>query len=249
MKPVKYFLLFLSLGFVPLIFSCNYPSSSSDGNKKDTLNVCKEKVKQISALEKKLIDMGLVDVHKLDTSITIEIKYSTTDNFMNRDMYGDFDKAYLQKDVAENLVKSQKYLDELMKGYKIIIYDATRPQSVQQYMWDSVNISYSKKVNYLANPLTGSLHSYGCAVDISILDNEKKPLDMGTPFDYMGVEASSENESSLLKDGKLTQQQIDNRKLLRQVMQHADFFNVHSEWWHFNACRIEEAKKKYKIIE
>lgn len=256
MKHIKYFFLFFANGHAFLLFicssiffSCSNSPPASDKPTNDTLSISNDLAKPISALEKKLISIGMIDVHSLDTCIAVEMKYSTTDNFMNSDVYGDFDKAYLQKDVADSLVKAQKYLNELRKGYSLVIYDATRPQSVQQCMWDSANILYSKKVNYLANPLTGSLHSYGCAVDISILDNEKKPLDMGTPFDYMGVETGSENEAALLKEGKLTQQQIDNRKLLRQVMQHAGFFNVHSEWWHFNACRIEEAKKKYKKIE
>lgn len=230
-------------------FSCSNSPNISDNNKNDSLNINKEKVKPVSDLEKKLINKGLVDVHNLDTSIAVEIKYSTTDNFMHRDVYGDFDKAFLQKDVAEKLVKAQKYLNEIKKGYRLIIYDATRPQSIQQFMWDSVDIAFSKKINYIANPLTGSLHSYGCAVDISIIDCKNKPLDMGTPFDCMDVTSGSENEVALMKDGKLTQQQIDNRKLLRKVMQYAGFYNVHSEWWHFNACTIEVAKKKYKIVE
>lgn len=244
-------ILVWNLFFLYVFFfsSCADSSRSLDNKKDDTLKVSKNIQKPVSTLEKKMIDMGLVDVQKIDSTIAVDIKYSTTDNFMKRDVYGDFDKAYLQKEVAVKLAKAEQYLDKLKKGYRLIVYDAARPQSVQKFMWDSVNIPFSKKINYIANPLTGSLHSYGCAVDISILDSNNKALDMGTPFDYMDVEAGSGNESVLMDNGLLKQLQTDNRKLLRQVMQYAGFFNVQSEWWHFNACRIEEAKKKYKIIE
>jgi zinc D-Ala-D-Ala dipeptidase len=143
----------------------------------------------------------------------------------------------------------QKYLNELKEGYKLIIFDAARPHSVQQYMWDSSGVSNSQKINYLSNPAMGSIHNYGCAVDISILDNKGKALDMGTSFDCMDIASGTANELELLKQGKLTQQQIDNRILLRKVMAHAGFFNVQSEWWHFNFCSIQIAKSKYKIIE
>lgn len=235
--------------FCFLFFSCSNTPNPSDTNKNDSLNINKEKITPVSELEKRLINSGLVDVHNLDTSIAVEIKYSSTDNFMHRDVYGDFDKAYLQKDVAEKLVMAQKYLNKINKGYRLIIYDAVRPKSIQQYMWDSSGISYYDKIKYLANPVYGSLHNYGCAVDLSILDDKGKALDMGTPYDYMGIGAGSENETALLKDGKFSRKQIDNRKLLRKVMEHAGFYNVQTEWWHYNACNIEVAKKKYKIVE
>lgn len=249
MKPLRYSRFFLFLGSVFLIFSCSNSTSTSEESKNESVSISKNIAKPVSTLEKKLISMDLVDVHSLDTSIAVDMKYSGTDNFMNRDVYGDFEKAYFQKDVADSLVKAQKYLNELKKGYRLIIYDATRPRSVQQYMWDSAGLTYNEKINYLANPVSGSLHNFGCAVDISILDDEGKVLDMGTPFDAMGIESGTDNEDMLFTEGKLTDQQIENRKLLRHVMQRAGFFNVQSEWWHFNACRIDEANRKYKIIE
>jgi D-alanyl-D-alanine dipeptidase len=164
-------------------------------------------------------------------------------------MYGNFNKAYLQKDVAVKLVQAQRYLNELKLGYRLIIYDAVRPRSVQQKMWDTLKVPFNEKIKFLSNPALGSLHNFGAAVDISILDEKHHALDMGTPFDYEGELAYPESETKLLKEGKLTSEQVDNRKLLRMVMNKAGFFNIETEWWHFNSCTLEKAIEKYKIIE
>ncbi len=216
----------------------------------DTLHHKKAVVKKpITEFEKECIAAGMVDVHQLDSTIVVSLKYSTTDNFMGMDMYGDFDKAYLQKDVAEKLVNAQKFLEEAKPGLHLIIYDAARQHRVQQLMWDSVKMPLNEKTWFLADPKLGSLHNFGAAVDISIVDVQGKALDMGTPFDFNGTTSATDNEAKLLNEGKLTQSQIDNRKLLRSVMNKAGFFNVQSEWWHFNACTYEEAMKKYEILE
>ena len=116
-------------------------------------------------------------------------------------------------------------------------------------MWDTVKIPMAEKTKYLSNPKYGSLHNYGAAVDISIVDEKNIPLDMGTSYDFFGELAYPEKEQQMLREGKLTQQQIDNRKLLRAVMQKASFFNIQTEWWHFNSCTREFAAQNYKIIE
>jgi D-alanyl-D-alanine dipeptidase len=205
--------------------------------------------KPLSAIEKACLHAGLIDIRTLDTNIAVELKYATADNFMHCNMYGNFHKAYLQKDVAEKLVQAQKYLNELIADYRLIIYDAVRPRSVQQKMWDTLKIPFYDKIKFLSNPKFGSLHNFGAAVDISILDDRHHPLDMGTPFDYEGELAYPEDEAKLLKEGKLSVAQINNRKLLRKVMYKAGFFNIETEWWHFNSCTLEQALGKYKIIE
>jgi len=206
-------------------------------------------LKSLSVIELTCLHAGLVDVHKLDTTIAVDLKYSTSDNFVHCDMYGDFNKAYLQKDVAEKLIKAQKYLKELKEGYRLIIYDAVRPRSVQQKMWDTLKIPFNDKIKFLSNPKLGSLHNFGAAVDISILDEKHQALDMGTPYDYQGDLAYPKLEVTLLSEGKLSAEQVENRRLLRKVMYKAGFFNIETEWWHFNSCTLEQAIEKYKIIK
>jgi D-alanyl-D-alanine dipeptidase len=71
---------------------------------------------------------------------------------------------------------------------------------------------------------------------------------MGTPFDFFGEAAEPQLEYKMLQEGVLTQQQIDNRKILRSVMQKAGFRQLPAEWWHYNSCSREEAKIKYAVI-
>jgi len=246
MMRTKWFVLSV---FV-LLSSCGGRNSKPIENRKDLISAKKIKAeKKISALEKKYIAAELIDIHQLDTNIKVDLKYATASNFIKCNVYGDLDKAYLQKDVAEKLANAQKYLDEKKQGYRLIIFDAARPLSVQQKMWDTLKMPPSEKIKYLSNPKTGGLHNYGVAVDISILNEKGKELDMGTPFDFMGELASPKCETAMLNAGKLTQQQIDNRKLLRSVMNKAGFYAIPYEWWHFNACTLQTAKSKYKVIE
>ena len=141
-------------------------------------------------------------------------------------MYGDFDKAYLQKDVAVKLVNAEKYLSKTKSGYRLIIYDAASPRSIQKKMWDTLKMPFSEKIKYLANPKTGGLHNYGAAIDLSIIDEKGEPLDMGTSYDYLGALASTKNEIKMLNENKLTQLQINNRKLLRGAMLNAGFYQI-----------------------
>jgi D-alanyl-D-alanine dipeptidase len=203
----------------------------------------------ISDLELILIEAGLVDIQELDSSIYIDIKYSSTDNFMKMDMYGDFEKAYLQADVALKLSKAQQYLKEELPAYSLLVYDGVRPRSVQQMIWDSLKMPFHEKTKFVSNPKNGSIHNYGAAVDLTIVDGNQQIIDMATPYDFIGKLAYPRLEQTLLSEGKISQEQINNRTLLRKVMKKAGFFGIQTEWWHFNSCTRNEAKLKYEAIE
>jgi zinc D-Ala-D-Ala dipeptidase len=204
---------------------------------------------ELSSIEIRIIELGLVNVQELDSSIFVDMKYASTDNFLGKDIYDGLARAYLQPDVADMLVKAQVYLKEINPGYSLIIYDAARPRSAQQKMWDAVDAPFDEKVKFLSNPANGSIHNFGAAVDVGIVDEKGKELDMGTEFDYMGEMAYTTIEQQLLDDGLLQAEHIENRKLLRRVMRHGGFWGIQTEWWHFNACTRAEAREKYAIIE
>jgi D-alanyl-D-alanine dipeptidase len=168
---------------------------------------------------------------------------------MKTNIYGNLHKAFLQPDVAEKLLKAQLFLKELHPAYNLIIYDAARPRKFQKALWDSLKVPASQKGRFVSNPKNGSLHNFGAAVDLSIVDERNNPLDMGCAFDTNDEIAYPSAEARLLSAGRLTQQQVDNRKLLRTVMYKAGFYNIQTEWWHFNSCTREAAWAKYKIIE
>lgn len=241
MRVLMSFLVFLIL----TLFGCNNSSG------KEALRALDRKQSErfhITAIEQSCINNGMVNITDIDSSISVKIIYSTDNNVMHYDAYGDFDKAYFQKDVALKIVNANKELKKLHPDFSLIIYDAARPLSVQKRLWDSVKMPENKKVNFVANPATGSLHNYGCAVDLSIIDKNENELDMGTPYDSPDKLAFPMYEEKYLYEGKLLKGQIENRKLLRNIMRSAGFSAAQTEWWHFNATSLQSAKSRYRVI-
>ncbi|MBC8153150.1 MAG: M15 family metallopeptidase [Bacteroidetes bacterium] len=210
---------------------------------------------QTPPAEKAMIRQGLVNVQQIDSTILVDLKYSTTDNFTGKDVYGDLTRAYLQPLAARKLALANAHLKQQHPHLRLLIYDATRPRSVQWNLWNALpQYSESVRRTYVADPRVGSIHNYGCAVDVTIAtvaSDPKKgtPLDLGTKFDYFGKLAYPTQEASLLKAGKLTRQQVSNRELLRSVMRRAGFTAIDYEWWHFNALSRARAKALFKIVE
>ena len=191
--------------------------------------------------------LGLVDVSTLDEGIIVQLVYCTPYNFMGKVLYHDISRAYLQPDVAQKLLKAYKSLKKIRPDLTIVVYDAARPRSIQREMYDMVK--GTEWDYYVANPDRGGLHNYGAAVDVTLIDGTGKTLDMGTPYDYFGAEANTDKENELVQKGRITPRELENRLLLRKIMTEAGFRTVKSEWWHFNACSLDEAKTLYKIIE
>jgi D-alanyl-D-alanine dipeptidase len=206
-----------------------------------------KKLVPLSSLERSLIRQGFVNIQRLDSTIIVDLKYGTTDNFTKTVLYDGLARAYLHPLAADKLVKAQQILKGIDPNLSLLVYDGARPLSVQRKMYDKVkNTSLHA---YVANPDRTGLHNYGMAVDLTICDKEGNPLDMGTPFDFFGRAAGINMEEELIQEGKLTRQQVKNRKLLRQVMIEAGFLTIRGEWWHFNAVSLYEARSKYKLIE
>lgn len=192
----------------------------------------------------------LVDIQTVNSSIRVDLKYASSDNFMKKRLYFDIDRLYLQKDVALRLSKCQQYLKQLHPKYSLLVYDGVRPLSVQRAMWEALDsIPVAERVKFVSNPANGSIHNYGAAVDLTICDQQGIPLDMGAGYDDIREIAYPNKEAYYLSTGELTAEQVENRKLLRKVMQSQQFRNIPTEWWHFNACSRTEAKLKYKILE
>lgn len=194
-----------------------------------------------------LDSLGLVRVKDADSTLAVKLMYATPDNFTGQVLYDNLTEAYLHPDAAPALICAHKALKRLHPGYRLIVYDAARPMSVQKKMWNVVK--GTPKNIYVSNPSHGGgLHNYGLAVDISILDSLGQPLPMGTEVDHMGIEAHISQETQLVKSGKITEAERRNRLLLRKVMKEGGFRPLPSEWWHFNLCSRNEARSKYSLI-
>ena len=158
-----------------------------------------------------------MNIAEADSSIVVDLMYTRADNFTGKVLYEDLHEAYLHPDAMKGLLLAQQELKKRYPGRRLIVYDAARPMSVQQKMWNVVK--GTSKYIYVSNPARGGgLHNYGLAVDISILDEAGNPLPMGTEVDHLGPEAHITNEAALVQSGKMTKQEQANRQL--QVFAH-----------------------------
>ena len=73
-----------------------------------------------------------------------------------------------------------------------------------------------------------SSHSRGSAIDLTLLDMKTgKELDMGSPFDLFSEVSHPDYQG-------ITEEQYENRMILRQAMLRNGFQPIDCEWWHFS---------------
>lgn len=199
---------------------------------------------------KKYGEYGLVDIAAIDPSIKVNLKYGTTDNFMHRVMYSMSDKAFAECSLAEAVVAAQHLLKSINSSFSIIVYDAARPISIQQMMYDAVKGTPSER--YVANPygmIRGGYHNYGLAVDIAIVDEHGKMLDFGTGYDSFSELAHPGCESVLVNKGLITMQAYENRMLLYYITAKQGLLPYEYEWWHYQLVQRDEDKQKYRLLD
>ncbi|SHH47021.1 M15 family metallopeptidase [Massilia sp. CF038] len=178
--------------------------------------------------------------------IAVDLRYATPNNFVGRDLYSPHDCAWLHRDAAAALEQSVAWLATMRPGWTALILDALRPQRVQQQLWDA--LAGTSLQMYLADPVRGSIHSFGMAIDITLLDAAGREVDMGTGFDDMSERSHPALEAAMLASGELTPTQIDNRQVLRDVMAHGRFQGIGSEWWHFDLGDRDLVRRTYRRV-
>lgn len=162
---------------------------------------------------------SFVNLKNYSNDFVFDMKYATNDNFLKEKVYP-CAECFLRVKTIKSLLEANKAFIE--KGYKIKLYDCYRPKAIQKQMWKIV-----PDANYVANPKKGSIHNRGGAVDITLVDSLGVELNMGTKFDFFGLEASH-NFSNL------SEEILNNRKLLKEIMLLNNFQSFDSEWWHYN---------------
>ena len=213
----------------------------------------------------KMKAQGLVDIKELDSSILVELKYSTTDNFVGEDMYGDLEQALFERGFAKRVAAAQQALKRRNPSLTLLIYDAARPISTQRRMRKVVDGTPYEQ--YVADGSKGGRHNYAVAVDATIADAEGRALDMGAPFDCFErvahVKGSSDNDAStrtmaaykafansLVREGLITQKAAENRLLLIEVMMEAGLLPYRCEWWHFEEpISMSQTREKYRLLD
>jgi D-alanyl-D-alanine dipeptidase len=193
---------------------------------------------------------GLVRATSVSSQLVEDIRYGTTKNFTGKDLYGGLKECWLLPEAAKKLAVAQKSLSNIDPALRLVVYDCARPESVQRVMWEVVKDTPQR--TYVADPAKGSVHNYGCAVDLGIIRASGKGseyLDMGTPFDHFGPEAHTTDEAQMLLDGSLSRKAWLNRMLLRRVMVEAGFFQLPHEWWHYDCMKLDELKARYLPVK
>ena len=217
-------------------------------------------------LDRKMQEYNLVNIHALDNTILVDLKYSTTDNFVGIDMYGDLESAYFEYNFALKVVEAQRILQERHPDYTLIIYDAARPISVQRAMREAVEGTEFE--DFVADGTCGGRHNYGVAVDLTIATLDGEPLDMGAGFDDFteaaSVKGTADNSDSrtrtvqvysdyiydMAKRGIISYEAASNRILLIEVMHAAGLYPYRREWWHYEEIMsISETRSKYRLLD
>jgi len=180
-------------------------------------------------------------------TIAIDLRYGTANNFVGRNLYGDHARAYLHCLAAPKLHRAADSLGVIRPGCKLLILDALRPRSVQFILWEK--LEGTPEQQYVADPKIGSIHNYGFAVDLTIIDEDGRELDMGTEFDDFHPLAQARLEAQFLADGTLSEAQWQNRLLLRKVMEDAGFIQLPIEWWHYDALPKAEVIGRRLLVE
>ncbi len=164
----------------------------------------------------------LVELIDLDPTIKLDIRYATTNNFMDKVFYGQ-PRAFLQRPAAEALVRVQQKLKQ--QGLGLMIHDAYRPWYVTKMFFDATPAL--QKI-FVANPFPGSIHNRGAAVDLTLFDiKQNQVVQMVSGFDEFSERAFPEYPGG-------TASQRWYRELLRDAME-AEGFTVYKwEWWHYN---------------
>ena len=202
----------------------------------------------LSATARSMEKQGMVNVKSVDPTIEVSLMYSRPDNFTGQVLYDDLREGYLHPKAAKALAIAQRRLHELRPDLSLIIFDATRPISIQRKMWNVVKDT--PKYFYVSNPdRGGGMHNYGMAVDISICRVGGDTIPMGATVDFMGDLSHIDKEDQLVKNHRMTKEAQANRQLLREVMAAGGFMPLRTEWWHFNLCTRKEAKAHYKLIK
>lgn len=164
----------------------------------------------------------LVELIKLDSTIRLDIRYATKNNFLGKPVYKQA-RAFLQRPAAEALVRVNQSLRK--QSYGLVIFDGYRPWSVTKIFWDAT--PEDKKI-FVADPSKGSRHNRGCAVDLSLLDLKTgAEVKMPSEYDEMTERAHINYECAPPEARRL-------RELLRAEMAREGFAVYEPEWWHYD---------------
>jgi zinc D-Ala-D-Ala dipeptidase len=167
-------------------------------------------------------DPDLVELVKIDSTLKLDIRYASMNNFLGTPVYTQ-GRAFLERPAAQALVLVNQQLKN--QGYGLMIHDGYRPWYVTKIFWDATP---DDKKKFVANPAGGSKHNRGCAVDLSLYDLKTgEEVQMPSGYDEMTDRAYADYPGG-------TADERARRALLREAMEKQGFKVIPDEWWHFD---------------
>jgi len=196
-------------------------------------------IQQLQKTVEKKPGYQMIDLESAIPSLVLDLRYAGTNNFMKERLYPPITTTWLRKTAVDSLARVQQQLLKMGLGLKI--FDAYRPYSVTEKMWEPVQDD-----RYAADPKKGSGHNRGIAVDLTIINLKNgKELNMGTGFDNF-------TDSAHHAFTNLPEEVLQNRLVLKKIMEEHGFKALDTEWWHYflpDAANYELMDISFKELE
>lgn len=164
--------------------------------------------------------------------VAVDLRYAGSNNFAGRVLYQGLDCAWLRREAAAGLEAAAAWLARSRPGYGLLLLDALRPHRVQQAIW--AEVAGTPAQAYFADPAKGSIHSFGMAVDVTLVDAAGRECDMGSGYDEMSLRSHPMLDAEHLALGLLSAAQVAERGWLHAAMARGGFSAIATEWWHFD---------------
>lgn len=182
---------------------------------------------------------GFVDARRVVPGLRVEMRYTTSNNFVGRPVDGyEAPVCILTHEAAAALAGAQAELAR--RGLGLKVYDCYRPQRAVAHFarWAADLSDQSTKAEYYPNVDKSRLfelgyiaersgHSRGSTLDLTIVNIVTgAELDMGTPFDLFDTRSWPTDET-------VSAEARANRLMLQNLMRAHGFRALREEWWHF----------------
>jgi D-alanyl-D-alanine dipeptidase len=167
----------------------------------------------------------MTDVQTIDSSILVELRYATSNNFTGAPLPGyEANRAYLRREAASELADANRALADF--GLVLKVWDAYRPARATDAMGEWARLTGREDLFRDGYISARSRHNVGAAVDVTLVDRKTgRELEMGTAYDTFSSAAHTANA---------TGEAASNRNLLLRMLERVGFTNYEKEWWHFS---------------
>jgi len=170
--------------------------------------------------------------------------------------YGAESPWMLRESIFASLCTAQQNLQKIRPNWKIMLFDAYRPNAVQAFMvareleavakeegLSVATLRESERERLMGkvlrvwgipstDPATPPPHSTGAVFDCTLVDETGREVDMGSPLDENSERSCPDHFATAMD--RAGQQAHLNRLLLRDILEAEGFRRHFSEWWHFS---------------